>query len=361
MNKCDMLRLKNIIYKEREYALKVLLDTIVKSGECSENDVIEMFLKINLDDGTISDDLLYKCLYTFDEYRKKVGEICDCPIKPDPRYNAEKSKDNGKNAAVAACAKHEAVFGHLIEEFTEQELKYFYSNENLMKVTSDKYYFSYINKRQIASGISKTDFRENKDFSDIGTPYVLYCNYFKDPIELKNVLYEAKEKVSDINSFSIVAAALSLLYSGVTLSELCNVRGVDIDCEKHELTTLSGRCIKVYDELWDNVNGILAEKILLFKSGIFDKRMFAVRNEIASKIADKKITDSDMIYSKYFDKRSVFMSGIFYKAFINSIKSRDDFLFFFIDNIRNPKDMPQNIGIVFKIYLQWREMYHCQR
>ena len=58
MTNDDKVKFQNILYIRNEYALKALLDSIVANGEFSEDDVISMFLRFNIFDGTVSERLL---------------------------------------------------------------------------------------------------------------------------------------------------------------------------------------------------------------------------------------------------------------------------------------------------------------
>ena len=60
MTNDDKVKFQNILYIRNEYALKALLDSIVANGEFSEDDVISMFLRFNIFDGTVPEQLIEK-------------------------------------------------------------------------------------------------------------------------------------------------------------------------------------------------------------------------------------------------------------------------------------------------------------
>lgn len=186
----DKVKFKNILYSKNEYALKALLDSIVANGEFTEDEVISMFLKLDIYDGSVSEKLIERSFEVLSKYWTssnviwKLGE------------DVQSTSDKGRDAAIRACGMFEAVFGHPVENFTELEYKFLYSNKALSINTGNTNYFTLINERREAIGKKAIRFTRNTDYSELPLPAYIYTELIKSPEELAELFLNAKRFVS---------------------------------------------------------------------------------------------------------------------------------------------------------------------
>lgn len=113
MTNDDKVKFQNILYIRNEYALKALLDSIVANGEFSEDDVISMFLRFNIFDGTVSEQLIEKSYEVLSKDWAKPEKMQKLAGDSDDSLYSR----SGKETAIKACNMAESLFGHPIEDF----------------------------------------------------------------------------------------------------------------------------------------------------------------------------------------------------------------------------------------------------
>ena len=369
----NKVRLKNLMYGKREYALEALLNTIVKNGEFPEDEVIGMFLTMDIFDGSVSEKLLKRSFEVLSRYwsPRNVGEY---EVKVVP------TSDKGKASAIKVVGLYEAIFKKPVEDFTDMECKYLYSNKGLSTLTSNTSYFSYINDRRMAAGKNPIQFTKNLEYSKLPLPSLIYSRYEESPESFGKTLRQMKS-FANTNAFTMMAAGLAMIYSGVEPSEVCKIREDQVDRNLHAIAMEDGHVVHIPADLWDfiavmlsrNSEFIPSEFVLKAKNSLsnrtktkddqltynnFGSNLKTTRGNIEAAVNSQRIRDDDPLYAKYIATDSVSESGLFYRAYSEGIRTEDDFKIYSMQNSNPTKRGVQKVNMRANIYIQWLEMFH---
>jgi len=365
--------LKNLMYGKREYALEALLNTIVKDGEFTEDEVIKMFLTMNIFDGTVSGKLLERSLEVLSKYWKprNIGEY---EVKVIP------TSDKGKDSAIKVVGLYEAIFKKPVEDFTDMEYKYLYSNKGLSTLTSNTSYFSYINDRRMATGKNPIQFTKNLDYSKLPLPSLIYSRYEESPESFGKTLRQMKS-FANTNAFMMMAAGLAMIYSGVEPSEVCKIREDQVDRNLHAIAMEDGRVAYIPTDLWDFVAVMLSrnnefipsEFVLKARNSLsnrsktkddqltynnFASNLKTARGKIEAAVNAQQIRSDNPLYAKYVATDSISESGLFYRAYSEGVQTEDDFKIYSMQNSNPTRRGVQKVNMRANIYAQWLEMFH---
>lgn len=376
----DKVKFKNILYSKNEYALKALLDSIVANGEFTEDEVISMFLKLDIYDGSVSEKLIERSFEVLSKYwtsSNVIGKLGE---------DVQSTSDKGRDAAIRACGAFEAVFGHPVENFTELEYKFLYSNKALSINTGNTNYFTLINERREAIGKKAIRFTRNTDYSELPLPAYIYTELIESPEELAKLFLNAKRFVAKKFSYTIVAAALTMLYCGVDPKDICSVKEEQVDRKNRCILGTNGEVYHIPTILWEYLERILKENTPAY--GMFlpseyvlkmypttiakrpsnldrqvsynsvDSNIKNVRFEIETHIAKGNIEEDSILYYKYIAVDNIYVSGIFNRAYSEGVRTSDEFKMYVMGSSNPTKRGLQKINMRATLYTQWLEMYH---
>lgn len=369
----NKVRLKNLLYGKREYALEALLNTVVKNGEFSEDKIIEMFLTMDIFNGSVSEELLERAFEVLSRYWSlhNVGEY---EIRVIP------TSDKGKDSAIKVVGLYEAIFKKSIEDFTDMEYKYLYSNKGLSTLTSNTSYFSYINDRRMAAGKDPIQFTKNLEYSKLPLPSLIYSRYEESPDSFGKTLRQMKS-FANTHAFMMMAAGLAMIYSGVEPSEVCKIREEQVDRNLHAIAMEDGCVVHIPVDLWDfvavmlsrNSEFIPSEFVLKARNSLssrtkakddrliynnFASNLKTARGKIETAVNSQQIRDDNPLYAKYTTTDSISESGLFYRAYSEGIRTEDDFKIYSMQNSNPTKRGVQKVNMRANIYMQWLEMFH---
>ena len=382
MTNDDKVKFQNILYIRNEYALKALLDSIVANGEFSEDDVISMFLRFNIFDGTVSEQLI----------ERSYEILCKDWTKPEKMQKLAGDNDDfinsrsGKETAIKACNMAESLFGHPIEDFSDLEYKFLYVNKVLSVNTGNTYYFSAINDKRKSVGKREIRFTKNPEYSNLPLSAYLSTKYFKDTTQFADWIHQAQRYASKEFSYNIMVAALTMIYCGVDAKQVCSIKDDQVNRESHCITDEDGVVYHIPKPLWQNIERLLKEYIdargeylpseyvlkihhtTKAKRGAdADRRatydgilscMGSVGSDIKYHIYQEDISKDSILYGKSTSFNNIYESGLFNRAYSEGIRTADDFKMYVMGSKTPTKRGLQKIGMRANLYMQWLEMYH---
>lgn len=382
MTNDDKIKFKNILYQGNEYALKALLDSIVADGEFTEDDVIAMFLKFDIFDGTVSDQLI----------EKSYEVLCKSYAKPEKMQKLAGNSDDfitsrsGKETAIKACNMVESLFGHPVEDFSNLEYKFLYVNKVLSVNTGNTYYFSAINEKRKAAGKREIRFTKNPEYSSLPLSAYLHSKYFEDTAQFADWIHQAQRYALKEFSYNIMAAVLTMIYCGIDTKRTCSIKDDQVNRKSHCITGEDGVIYHIPNPLWQNIERLLKEHIdargeylpseyvlkihttTKTKRGAntdrratYDGILSSIGNVISDikyHINQEDIDESSILYGKSISVNNVYESGLFNRAYSEGIRTADDFKMYVMGNEAPTKRGLQKINMRANLYMQWLEIYH---
>lgn len=382
MTNDDKIKFKNILYQRNEYALKALLDSIVADGEFSKDDVISMFLKFDLFDGTVSEQLI----------EKSYEVLCKDWTKPEKMQKLAGDNDqiiatrSGKETAIKACNMFESLFGHSIEDFSDLEYKFLYVNKALSINTGNTNYFSAINEKRKAAEKRQIRFTKNPEYSNLPLTAYLHSKYFKDTAQFADWIHQAQRYAFKEFSYNIMAAALTMMYCGIDTKQMCLVKDDQVNRKSHCITDENGAVYHIPNSLWNNIERLLKENIdargeylpseyvlkiyhtTKAKRGAgadrratYDSVLSSIGNvgkDIEYHIKQEDIDKSSILYGKSIILNNVYESGLFNRAYNEGVRTADDFKMYVMGSETPTKRGLQKNSMRANLYTQWLEMYH---
>ena len=382
MTNDDKVKFQNILYIRNEYALKALLDSIVADGEFSEDDVISMFLRFNIFDGTVSERLLERSYEILCKDWTKTEKMQKLAGDNDDFINSR----SGKETAIKACNMAESLFGHPIEDFSDLEYKFLYVNKALSVNTTNTYYFSAINEKRKAARKGQIRFTKNPEYSSLPLSAYLHSKFFKDTAQFADWIHQAQRYALKEFSYNIMAAALTMIYCGIDSRQVCSIRDDQVDRKTHCITDRDGVTYHIPNSLWNNIERLLKEHIdargeylpseyvlkihftTKTKRGADTNRMathdgltgsiYNIISDIRYQINQGNIDGSNILCGKSMTLNGLFDSGLFIRAYSEGIRTADDFKMYIMGSEVPTKRGIQKINMRANLYMQWLEMYH---